>query len=92
MPASLSGHVMSHSASFFGIDDDLYKMMFNMSNDNDTNLAHHSMTVSFYLDSLSRSFPEQNVDEIRETAPNWFKTGNRLITKKDYEFFFKANN
>lgn len=44
-------------------------------------------------DSLtSSSFkPEEDVDEIKLNAPNWFKTGNRLITKKDYEYFIKNN-
>ena len=29
--------------------------------------------------------------DIRENAPQWFKTGNRLITKKDYEYFITSN-
>ena len=32
---------------------------------------------------------EETVDEIRENAPNWFKSGGRLVTKDDYENFFK---
>lgn len=104
MSQTLAGMVMNHSPSFFGIDDNLYQMMFNIptetfqyfgnttSQTSSTNIADHPVNVSFYLDSLSRTFPEQDVDDIREMAPNWFKTGNRLITKEDYEFFFKANN
>lgn len=85
---------MNHDPSFFGVDKELYKMMFNVAvdpADDDHNAANHPVTVALDPDSLSRAFPEQNVDEIRETAPSWFKTGNRLITKKDYEFFLKAN-
>lgn len=32
---------------------------------------------------------EQTVDEIRETAPNYYKIGNRLVTKDDYEYYVK---
>ena len=28
---------------------------------------------------------------MRQNAPEWFKTGNRLITKKDYEYFVTSN-
>ena len=91
-PQSLSGNVMQHSPDFFGIDEDLYNLMFGIEHNNDNNIANASVNVAFQPESLSRAFPEQNVDDIRETAPNWFKTGNRLITKEDYEFFLKANN
>jgi hypothetical protein len=32
---------------------------------------------------------EEDVDTIRENAPNWFTTGNRLVTKFDYEYYLK---
>lgn len=32
---------------------------------------------------------EEDVEEIRQNAPECFKTGNRLITKNDYEYFFR---
>lgn len=34
---------------------------------------------------------EESVDEIRSNAPNWFKIGNRLVTKSDYEYFLKTH-
>lgn len=34
---------------------------------------------------------EESVDEIRENAPTWFKMGNRLVTKDDYEYFIKTS-
>lgn len=90
-PQNLAGNVLEHSASFFGINEDLYKLMFGI-NDPSSNVAQSSVNVEFSLESLSRAFPEQNPSQIREMAPNWFKTGNRLITKEDYEFFLKSNN
>ena len=32
---------------------------------------------------------EQNVEDIRETAPNYYKLGNRLVSKSDYEYYVK---
>lgn len=31
----------------------------------------------------------ENVEEIRSNAPDWFRSGQRLITKKDFESFLK---
>ena len=43
-----------------------------------------SYQVSIDRDSLTTPRKEEDVREIRENAPDWFKTGNRLITRKDY--------
>lgn len=91
-PQQLNGRIMHHDPGFFGVSDDLYKAMFDTDPENSRNAANVDVSISFNPQSLSRVFPEQNVDDIREMAPNWFKTGNRLITKEDYEFFLKANN
>lgn len=32
---------------------------------------------------------EDSVEHIKDFAPNWFKMGNRLLTRSDYEFFVK---
>ena len=94
LPVHLEGNVMNHSPSFFGIDENLYEIMFGreaaLSSNNIS--YNHPVSVDFDPDSLSRSFAEESVSEIKQNAPNWFKTGNRLITKQDYEFMLKANN
>ena len=91
--SQFSGYVMKHDPNFFGISPELYQFFFGINYDDfDENISKRQVNVRFNPDSLSRTLPEQNVDQIRETAPNWFKTGNRLITKEDYEFFLKANN
>lgn len=33
---------------------------------------------------------EESVEDIKQNAPNWFKIGNRLVTKSDYEYFIKS--
>ena len=35
---------------------------------------------------------EEDVEDIRINGPSWFKLGNRLITRSDYEYFIKENN
>jgi len=34
---------------------------------------------------------EESIETIRDNAPGWFKTGNRLITARDTEYYIKAN-
>ena len=51
-----------------------------------------SSTKNIEFMNTSSSAPykkEETVDEIRQNAPNWFKAGGRLVTKEDYENFFK---
>ena len=48
------------------------------------------MPVSIYMNSTGAAI-EESVPEIRESAPAYFKYGNRLITRNDYEYFVKRN-
>ena len=45
----------------------------------------------FLTQNSSNPIPIETVDEIRENAPSYFKTGNRLITIQDYEYFIRTN-
>ena len=45
----------------------------------------------FLTQNSSNPIPIETVDEIRENAPNYFKTGNRIITIQDYEYFIRTN-
>ena len=64
--------VMKHNAADLGIPQKLYEMMFgNESSD---------LPVSLYMNS-TKFLPEEDVDDIRESAPAYFKYGNRLITR-----------
>jgi hypothetical protein len=58
--------------------------------DNISNAPVDSYEITLNKNSLTSPLPEENVEEIRNSAPDWFKMGNRLITKKDYEYFIKS--
>lgn len=45
--------------------------------------------IMFKLDSSTTPKLEEDPDEIRKNAPMWFSTGNRLVTKFDYEYYIK---
>ena len=86
------GLKFKHSPSEFGIDDELYNAIFNQLPDSKENIANgNDYTVRFQPNSLVEYTHEETVSEIRDSAPNWFKTGNRLITAKDYEYFIRSN-
>lgn len=38
----------------------------------------------------SPCYSEEDVEEIKEKAPGWFKLNNRLVTKDDYEFYLRS--
>lgn len=44
--------------------------------------------------NLASSLPsnEEDVDEIRENAPRHFKTGNRLVTREDFDYFIRSSS
>lgn len=43
----------------------------------------------FLIEQSTKPKAEENVDEIRQNAPNWFKMGQRLVTADDYNYFMK---
>ena len=52
-----------------------------------------SSSETYFAVRLTNSTPstvakkEESVQEIKDSAPNWFKMGNRLVTKDDYEYY-----
>lgn len=78
---------LQHSASFFGISANLYKKLFG-----DKKYFYTENEVqSVYPKSkeVVSAKLEESSDDIRTNAPDSFKTGNRLITKSDYEYYVK---
>lgn len=75
-----------HNPSIFGLNGPDYDSIFGGEEIGETlySLNPYSMTVS-------KSKPEQSVEDIKQHAPQWFKTGNRLLTRSDYEFFVKSS-
>ena len=41
------------------------------------------------ISEATTAIVEEDVEDIRENAPNYYKLGNRLITKDDYEYYVK---
>ena len=69
-----------HSAAMLGIPDELYARLF----PGYSGLDKLSCKV---LTGSTSAIKEEDVEEISERAPHWFKMNNRLVTKEDYEFF-----
>ena len=80
-----------HNAPEFGLKSEDYNGIFSyvetnkyITDINDYSLLKKSTTTT-------KAKPEEDVEDIKINAPNWFKTGNRLLTRFDYEQFVKQN-
>lgn len=95
-PNEIDGKVLEHSRSLFGITDDMYKKMFRV-NGEDFDVVAGAVNSVIYSDAAvwynkkasSEAAAEESVDDIRKNAPEWFKTGNRLVTVGDYEYYIR---
>jgi hypothetical protein len=65
-------------------DNGMMKTLFNNSEFNSKIKISSKSTITTQFKQ------EETVSDIRDNAPNWFKTGNRLITSKDIEFYIKT--
>lgn len=85
----------SHSPDMFGMSPELYLDIFGYdgTETNVLTLPENSQMYSIVLPNgqSTSAKSEESVDEIRDNAPNWFTTGNRLVTKVDYEYYLKNN-
>lgn len=82
----------------FGISQALYDELFSFSSNgvsSDKLLTSEDNKSAYSLvfqDGISTTpATEEDVDQIRENAPTWFTSGNRLVTKTDYEYYLKNN-
>ena len=87
---------LEHSASMFGLSEDLYSKIFavddagwsaerRLTSEDNKNLYD----LTFSTGETTTAQIEESVDKIRENAPNWFTTGNRLVTRFDYEYYLR---
>ena len=79
---TLFSNIFSYQQTQNGID---FKSIFEERSGNAVNYVENVELIS---PTLGFSF-EESVDEIRDFAPNWFRMGNRLVTKRDYEYYVK---
>ena len=97
-PTQIEGNLkFQGSKEDFGISKALYnKIVFDIQNDADsddldviTDTEYSEKYDTLFDITVTKCKVNESVDEIRENAPECFKTGNRLITKNDYEYFYK---
>lgn len=79
---------LKHNPSFFGISKLLYQQIFKVTGNQSidqgevyTDCDWRNITIS------TTTQEEESVDDIRRNAPQWFKTGNRLVTSDDWEYY-----
>ena len=93
-PQDVKDVVAVHSRSLFGMSEALYNGIFKITDGVDDQTGtiatalYQSATWSNVKSSSIASY-EETVDEIRRNAPEWFKTGNRLVTTSDYEYYIR---
>jgi hypothetical protein len=63
--------------------------MFGNNTDDINSIVSHDDYSIIFDNSVTTPVAEEDVEGIRQNAPECFKTGNRLITKNDYEYFFR---
>ena len=88
-----------HGPQMFGISQELYNSIFKINDADDhhedvkmnlTNEDNQSKyTLSFSQQTSTTPQAEESVEDIRKNAPLWFTTGNRLVTRFDYEYYLK---
>lgn len=83
-----SGLKFRHDPAMFGMSRDLYAKIFGTYDKYLTQEQDYSIVPEAGTE-VTTAKVEEDVDTIRENAPNWFKTGNRLITAADYEYYIK---
>lgn len=81
-----------HSPSDFGLSQKLYEELFQLNDDSRQSITDEwpdDAQISFKTSTSTTPATEETVDEIRNNAPMAFMTGNRLVTRTDYEYYLK---
>lgn len=81
--------VFENNPDMFGLSEEEYHSIYGDDRKFITSQTDKNYTVQFAIETSSTPKQEQTVSEIRENAPFWFSTGNRLVTKFDYEYYIK---
>lgn len=88
-----SGSVLNqgirYGSNTLGVSDEFYSKLISISN---INVCIDSSSKWTNIANSTEYVEEESVDKIRENAPEWFKIGNRLVTARDFEYYFKNNN
>lgn len=71
-----------------GLNDTIVSEWFSSISDNIADMPPIQLTNN---GATSATTKEGDVDDIRENAPQWFKSQGRLITQQDFEHFIRSN-
>ena len=72
-----------------GCTDDMMKILKTIFNRDESSDINIKITKLINTTQSTVAQAEEDVDDIRETAPDYYKLGNRLITKDDFEYYVK---
>jgi len=82
----ISNATLKHDPTALGIDSVLYDSIF-------SSIINSAATLGSIVGTnrsiTSTPAEEETVDQIRTSAPQWFKSSNRLVTQRDFEYFIK---
>lgn len=79
-------------AEMLGIDDDtFYKGFLKMANSDIDQCKNALKTINTITNTTASTVAsaEESVDDIRQYAPDYYKLGNRLVSKSDFEYYVK---
>lgn len=79
-------------ASLLGLNDDtFYKSILKMSNIDIENCKAVLAGVADITNTTASTIAsaEEDIEDIREIAPDYYKLGNRLVSKSDFEYYVK---
>lgn len=84
----VKGKKLSDPASLLGVTDDfLYSTIFNIQDISEVTNALSVITDVTNITASTSAKAEETVNEIRELAPDYYKLGNRLVSKSDFEYY-----
>lgn len=82
---------IKHDSAVLGISQSMYDVMFSTANREDASSLEYVKNNGKWrnITSSTGGTAEESIDEIRNNAPSWFKSGNRLVTVADWEYYIK---
>ena len=92
-PFEISNKKLIHNKSLFGMTQTIYNGIFKLPDGSDNadsdprNALYNVVWTNTAKSSVGKL--EESVEDIRRNAPAWFKTGNRLVTASDYEYYIQ---
>lgn len=71
----------------FGLQSERFYEIFDFSEE--SLIQNEDYELGLKTQTIQKFSQEEGVEDIRDNAPKWLRMGNRLITRRDYEYFVK---